>query len=75
MCDVGFGKTEVALRAAFIVAMSGAQTAIIAPTTYLRDNMPKLLEKDLRAYRLKFVKCHACWTERNHDSQTRIERR
>lgn len=33
--DVGFGKTEVALRAAFIVAMSGAQTAIIAPTTLL----------------------------------------
>ena len=30
---------------------------------YLRDNMPKLLEKDLRAYRLKFVKCHD-WLDR-----------
>ena len=33
--DVGFGKTEVALRAAFIAAMSGAQVAVIAPTTLL----------------------------------------
>lgn len=33
--DVGFGKTEVALRAAFIVAMSGRQVAVIAPTTLL----------------------------------------
>ncbi|MCI5044069.1 MAG: transcription-repair coupling factor, partial [Aquisalinus sp.] len=33
--DVGFGKTEVALRAAFIAAMSGQQVAIIAPTTLL----------------------------------------
>ncbi len=33
--DVGFGKTEVALRAAFIAAMSGKQVAILAPTTLL----------------------------------------
>lgn len=33
--DVGFGKTEVALRAAFSVAMSGAQVALIVPTTLL----------------------------------------
>ncbi|MEM9170001.1 MAG: transcription-repair coupling factor [Pseudomonadota bacterium] len=33
--DVGFGKTEVALRAAFIVALTGRQVAIIAPTTLL----------------------------------------
>jgi len=33
--DVGFGKTEVALRAAFIAAISGKQVAIIAPTTLL----------------------------------------
>jgi len=33
--DVGFGKTEVALRAAFIVAMTGRQVAVIAPTTLL----------------------------------------
>ena len=33
--DVGFGKTEVALRAAFATAMNGKQTAIVAPTTLL----------------------------------------
>ncbi|MDX1785936.1 MAG: transcription-repair coupling factor [Roseovarius sp.] len=33
--DVGFGKTEVAMRAAFVAAMSGMQVAVIAPTTLL----------------------------------------
>ncbi len=33
--DVGFGKTEVALRAAFISALSGQQVAIVVPTTIL----------------------------------------
>ena len=33
--DVGFGKTEVALRAAFVAALSGKQVAVIAPTTLL----------------------------------------
>lgn len=33
--DVGFGKTEVALRAAFIAAMEGFQVAVVVPTTLL----------------------------------------
>jgi transcription-repair coupling factor (superfamily II helicase) len=33
--DVGFGKTEVALRAAFVMAMSGRQVAVVCPTTLL----------------------------------------
>jgi transcription-repair coupling factor (superfamily II helicase) len=33
--DVGFGKTEVALRAAFVAAMSGSQVAVVVPTTLL----------------------------------------
>ncbi|MDB5376241.1 MAG: transcription-repair coupling factor, partial [Rubritepida sp.] len=33
--DVGFGKTEVALRAAFTVAISGVQVAVVVPTTLL----------------------------------------
>ncbi len=33
--DVGFGKTEVALRAAYLVAMSGKQVAVVVPTTLL----------------------------------------
>lgn len=35
--DVGFGKTEVAIRAAFIAAMNGKQVAILAPTTLLTE--------------------------------------
>ena len=33
--DVGFGKTEVALRAAFVAAMAGTQVAVVVPTTLL----------------------------------------
>jgi transcription-repair coupling factor (superfamily II helicase) len=33
--DVGFGKTEVAMRAAFVAAMSGEQVAVVVPTTLL----------------------------------------
>ena len=33
--DVGFGKTEVALRAAFVAALSGMQVAVVVPTTLL----------------------------------------
>jgi transcription-repair coupling factor (superfamily II helicase) len=33
--DVGFGKTEVALRAAFVAAMAGMQVAVVCPTTLL----------------------------------------
>ncbi|MEC9376305.1 MAG: DEAD/DEAH box helicase, partial [Pseudomonadota bacterium] len=35
--DVGFGKTEVALRAAFVTAMAGGQVALLVPTTLLAD--------------------------------------
>ncbi|MBV1687067.1 transcription-repair coupling factor [Novosphingobium sp. G106] len=33
--DVGFGKTEVAMRAAFVAAMAGQQVVVVAPTTLL----------------------------------------
>jgi transcription-repair coupling factor (superfamily II helicase) len=33
--DVGFGKTEIALRAAFVAAMAGRQVAVVVPTTLL----------------------------------------
>ncbi|MEH0164902.1 transcription-repair coupling factor [Roseateles microcysteis] len=35
--DVGFGKTEVALRAAFVAVMGGKQVAVLAPTTLLAE--------------------------------------
>ena len=44
--DVGFGKTEVAMRAAFVAAMAGMQVAIIAPTTLLaRQHFRSFVER------------------------------
>ncbi|MBX9643524.1 MAG: transcription-repair coupling factor, partial [Novosphingobium sp.] len=44
--DVGFGKTEVALRAAFVAAMAGQQVAVIAPTTLLaRQHYSNFVER------------------------------
>jgi transcription-repair coupling factor (superfamily II helicase) len=44
--DVGFGKTEVALRAAFAAAMSGRQVAVVVPTTLLaRQHHKTFLER------------------------------
>jgi len=40
--DVGFGKTEVALRAAFVAVMGGKQVAILAPTTLLAEQHAQL---------------------------------
>ncbi|CTQ33825.1 transcription-repair coupling factor [Jannaschia rubra] len=46
--DVGFGKTEVAMRAAFIAATSGKQVAVIAPTTLLARQHAKSFEDRFR---------------------------
>ena len=44
--DVGFGKTEVALRAAFVMAMSGKQVALVCPTTLLaRQHYKNFVER------------------------------
>src|SRR3546814_14003372 len=39
--DVGFGKTEVALRAAFLAAMNGAPVAVVVPTPLLSRHARK----------------------------------
>ncbi|MEO8531513.1 MAG: DEAD/DEAH box helicase, partial [Deltaproteobacteria bacterium] len=44
--DVGFGKTEVAMRAAFVAAAAGVQVAVIAPTTLLaRQHMQNFADR------------------------------
>jgi transcription-repair coupling factor (superfamily II helicase) len=48
--DVGFGKTEVALRAAFITAMNGKQVAVVVPTTLLARQHFKTFSDRLRGY-------------------------
>ncbi len=47
--DVGFGKTEVAMRAAFVAAASGMQVAVIAPTTLLARQHYKTFAERFRA--------------------------
>ena len=51
--DVGFGKTEVAMRAAFIAAMQGAQVAVIAPTTLLARQHYKSFAERFRGFPLQ----------------------
>ncbi|SLN18314.1 Transcription-repair-coupling factor [Pseudoruegeria aquimaris] len=51
--DVGFGKTEVAMRAAFIAAMSGVQVAVIAPTTLLARQHYKSFAERFRGFPLE----------------------
>ena len=48
--DVGFGKTEVALRAAFVTAMNGKQVAVVVPTTLLARQHMKTFSERLRGY-------------------------
>ncbi len=51
--DVGFGKTEVALRAAFIMAMSGKQVAIVCPTTLLARQHFKTFSERFQGWPIK----------------------
>lgn len=48
--DVGFGKTEVALRAAFKAAQAGRQVAVLVPTTLLAQQHFSTFEERLAAY-------------------------
>ncbi|WP_424990146.1 transcription-repair coupling factor [Fluviibacterium sp. S390] len=48
--DVGFGKTEVAMRAAFVAALSGTQVAVIAPTTLLARQHAKSFRDRFRGF-------------------------
>ena len=51
--DVGFGKTEVALRAAFIAAMAGYQVALVAPTTLLARQHGKVFVERFAGFPIK----------------------
>jgi transcription-repair coupling factor (superfamily II helicase) len=51
--DVGFGKTEVAMRAAFVAALSGVQVAVIAPTTLLARQHAKSFAERFRGFPLR----------------------
>jgi len=51
--DVGYGKTEVALRAAFKAVMSGRQAAVLVPTTVLAQQHFETFSQRLAAYPVK----------------------
>jgi len=53
--DVGFGKTEVAIRAAFRVAMAGKQVAVLCPTTVLAQQHFRTFEARLRDYPIRIA--------------------
>ncbi|WGS02553.1 transcription-repair coupling factor [Bradyrhizobium sp. ISRA443] len=48
--DVGFGKTEVALRAAFAVALEGRQVAVVVPTTLLARQHSRTFAERFRGF-------------------------
>ena len=48
--DVGFGKTEVALRAAFVTVMAGYQVAVVTPTTLLARQHGKLFAERFKGF-------------------------
>jgi transcription-repair coupling factor (superfamily II helicase) len=51
--DVGYGKTEVALRAAFKAVMDGRQVAVLAPTTVLAQQHYQTFTERLQTYPVK----------------------
>ena len=51
--DVGFGKTEIALRAAFVVAMAGFQVAVVTPTTLLARQHGKSFTDRFKGFPVK----------------------
>jgi transcription-repair coupling factor (superfamily II helicase) len=51
--DAGFGKTEVALRAAFVAAMDARQVAVLTPTTVLAEQHWNSFRKRFKDYPLK----------------------
>jgi transcription-repair coupling factor (superfamily II helicase) len=68
--DVGFGKTEVAMRAAFVAAMCGAQVAVIAPTTLLARQHAKAFQERFRGFPLK-VRQLSRFVSAKHAAETR----
>jgi len=69
--DVGFGKTEVALRAAFVTAMAGGQVAVVVPTTLLARQHTENFMRRFAGFPLKIAQLsrfvNAADAKRNRD--------
>ncbi|UWQ76754.1 transcription-repair coupling factor [Leisingera sp. M658] len=68
--DVGFGKTEVAMRAAFVAAMTGLQVAVVAPTTLLARQHAASFAERFRGFPLQ-VRQLSRFVSTKEASQTR----
>ena len=67
--DVGFGKTEVAIRAAFKAVMGGKQVAILVPTTVLAQQHYHTFRERMRDYPIT-VDCSAAFARRREQRKT-----
>ncbi|MFO1187706.1 MAG: transcription-repair coupling factor [Alphaproteobacteria bacterium] len=70
--DVGFGKTEIALRAAFISAMSGEQVAVVVPTTLLARQHYQTFSRRFQGWPVK-VRALSRLVPAKEAAQTRAE--
>ncbi|MFC3302855.1 transcription-repair coupling factor [Parvularcula lutaonensis] len=68
--DVGFGKTEVAMRAAFVAAMNGRQVALICPTTLLARQHARAFKERFAGFPLN-VRQLSRFVSQKEASQTR----
>jgi len=66
--DVGYGKTEVALRAAFKAVMSGKQVALLVPTTVLAQQHYITLSERLEPYPITVEMLSRCRTPKEADA-------
>ena len=57
--DVGYGKTEVAVRAAFRVVMDGSQVAVLVPTTILRQQHEETFRKRFEGHPVRIESSRA----------------
>ena len=67
--DVGFGKTEVAVRAAFKTVMEGKQVAVLAPTTVLAQQHFEVFRQRMREYP---VRIEMLSRFRSHSEQKKV---
>ncbi len=65
--DVGFGKTEVAIRAAFRAALSGKQVALLCPTTVLAQQHLRTFEARMRDYPITIAGMSRFQTKKEQD--------
>lgn len=66
--DVGFGKTEVALRAAFVAVLGGKQVAMLAPTTLLAEQHFQTLSDRFADWPVRIVELSRFRTKKEVDA-------